>query len=160
MLRKFYKISRTIKNEDIQKFDLKNRKIGVLAYIKNEKGEILLQQRGIKSRDENELYEYVGGSVEWSDTDFEAAIIREMSEEMGNDVNISNLKTEGIYHCEKSNINWVFVIFKGDYIGGDIKIMEPEKCLGYKFFKYDEAIKNELISDSCRFLTKAIEEQK
>ena len=159
-MRKFYRIPRTINNEDIKKFNFENRRIGVIAHIENEKGEILLQQRGIKSRDENGLYEDVGGSVENADIDFQSAIIREMSEEMGNDVNISNLKTEGIYHCEKNNINWVFVIFKGKYIDGDIKIMEPEKCMGYKFFKYNEAINSELVSDSCRFLIKAIKEQK
>lgn len=155
---RFYKIDHSVNNQDIQKFNFENQRIGVIAHIEGRNGKILLQQRGLKSRDENGLYEYVGGSVENSDIDFEAAIIREMQEEMGNDANIELLDSTGIYHCCKNNINWIFVIFRGKYIDGDINIMEPEKCLGYKFFTYDEAINSELVSESCRFLIKEMSE--
>ena len=36
--------------------------------------------------------------------------------------------------------------------------MEPDKCVGYKFFKYDEAIKSDLVTDSCKYLIKQIRE--
>lgn len=153
---KFYKIDHSINSEDIQKFNFENQRVGVIAHIEDENGRILLQQRGLKSRDENGLYEDVGGSVENSDVDFKSAIIREMKEEMGNDANVKLLNSAGIYHCCKNNTNWIFVIFKGKYIDGDINIMEPEKCMGYKFFTYEEAINSNLVSESCRFLIKAI----
>ena len=87
-------------------------------------------------------------------------LIREMQEEMGNDANIKLFDSTGIYHCCKNNTNWIFVIFKGKYIDGNINIMEPEKCMGYKFFTYDEAINSKLVSESCKFLIKAINEDK
>ena len=157
---KFYNIDHSVNSEDIKKFNFENQKIGVIAHIEDERGKILLQQRGLKSRDENGLYEDVGGSVENSDVDFKSAIIREMQEEMGNDANIKLFDSTGIYHCCKNNTNWIFVIFKGKYIDGNINIMEPEKCMGYKFFTYDEAINSKLVSESCKFLIKAINEDK
>ena len=153
---KFYKMNNTIDSEDIKKFNFKNQRIGVIAHIEDENGRILLQQRGLKSRDENGLYEDVGGSVENSDVDFKSAIIREMQEEMGKDANIELLDSIGIYHCYKNNTNWIFVIFKGKYIDGNINIMEPDKCMGYKFFTYEEAVNSSLVSESCRFLINAI----
>lgn len=155
---KFYKMNNAINSEDIKKFNFENQRIGVIAYIENCDGKILLQQRGAKSRDENGLYEDVGGSVENSDVDFKSAIIREMQEEMGNEANIESLDFSGIYHCYKHNTNWIFVIFKGKYIDGNINIMEPEKCMGYKFFSYEEAMNSNLVSESCKFLIKAINE--
>ncbi len=157
---KFYKIDHSVNSGDIKKFNFENQKVGVIAHIEDESGKILLQQRGLKSRDENGLYEDVGGSVENSDVDFKSAIIREMQEEMGNDANIKLFDSTGIYHCCKNNTNWIFVIFKGKYIDGNINIMEPEKCMGYKFFTYDEAINSKLVSESCKFLIKAINEDK
>lgn len=155
---KFYKMNNAIDSEDIKKFDFENQRIGVIAHIENSDGKILLQQRGAKSRDENGLYEDVGGSVENSDVDFKSAIIREMQEKMGNEANIELLDFSGIYHCYKHNTNWIFVIFKGKYIDGNINIMEPEKCMGYKFFSYEEAMNSNLVSESCKFLIKAINE--
>ena len=157
---KFYKIDHSVNSGDIKKFNFENQKVGVIDHIEDESGKILLQQRGLKSRDENGLYEDVGGSVENSDVDFKSAIIREMQEEMGNDANIKLFDSTGIYHCCKNNTNWIFVIFKGKYIDGNINIMEPEKCIGYKFFTYDEAINSKLVSESCKFLIKAINEDK
>lgn len=155
---KFYKMNNTIDSEDIKKFNFENHRIGVIAYIEKSDGTILLQQRGAKSRDENGLYECVGGSVEDNDVDFKSAIIREMQEEMGNEVNIESLDFSGIYHCYRHSINWIFAIFKGKYIDGNINIMEPEKCMGYKFFSYEEAINSNLVSEGCKFLIKAINE--
>ena len=153
---KFYKMNHSVNSEDIQKFNFENQRIGVIVHIEDNNGKILLQQRGVKSRDENGLFEDVGGSVENSDIDFKSAIIREMQEDMGNDANINDSDSTGIYHCFKNNINWIFVIFEGEYIEGNINIMEPEKCMGYKFFTYDEAINSNLVSESCKFLIKAI----
>lgn len=153
---KFYKIDHSINVKDIQKFNFENQKIGVIAHIQDKNGKILLQQRGIKSRDENGFYETIGGSVENSDVNFKSAIIREMKEEIGNDANIELLDSIGIYHCFKNNVNWIFIVFKGNYIDGNINIMEPEKCMGYRFFTYDEAINSELVSEGCKFLIKQV----
>ena len=85
---KFYKMNHEVTNADLQKFNFENQRIGVIVHIEDNNGKILLQQRGVKSRDENGLYEDVGGSVENSDENFKSAIIREMKEEMGNNARI------------------------------------------------------------------------
>lgn len=61
---KFYKLDHFVNNGDIRNFNFDNQRIGVIAHIEDENGKILLQQRGLKSRDENGLYEDIGGSVE------------------------------------------------------------------------------------------------
>ena len=44
-----------------------------------------------------------------------------------------------------------------NHIDGD-NIMEPEKCMGYKFFSYKEAINSNLVSEGCKFLIRSINE--
>ena len=156
---KFYPIDHEATFEDIKKFEYPNQKIGVLAYIENEKGEILWQQRGIKSRDENGLYETIGGKVDPNDITFKDAITREIKEEVGDDITLEFNDSIGIYHCFKNNINWIFVIYFVKYIDGEIKIMEPDKCTGYDFFTYDNAIASDLVTESCKILIKSIKEQ-
>lgn len=155
---KFYKMNHQVSNEDLQKFNFENQRLGVIVEIKDSNGKILLQQRGAKSRDENGFYECVGGSIENSDIDFKAAILREMQEEMGKEAIIKLKDTTDICHIPKNDTNWVFVIFQGEYINGEIKIMEPEKCMGYKFFTYDEAINSNIVSEDCKFVIKSINE--
>lgn len=152
----FYKTDHNVNIIDIEKFKYPNKKIGVIAHIEDKDGKILLQQRGIKSRDENGLYEDVGGSLDINDKDFKSAIIREMKEEMGDDANVVVSDSIGIYHVYKKDINWVFIIFYGKYMDGKIKIMEPDKCLGYKFFTYEELLNSDIVTESCKYLIKSI----
>ena len=152
----FYSLDHEASFEDLKKFNYPNQKIGVIAHIENQYGEILLQQRGMKSRDENGLYEYIGGKVEREDVNFLSAIKREVEEEAGDEINLSFSDSIGIYHCYKNNINWIFVIYFVKYIDGNFKIMEPLKCTDYRFFEYDEAIKSELVTESCKYLIKSI----
>lgn len=152
----FYKLDHEANITDIETFNYPNQKIGVIAHIEDELGNILLQQRGIKSRDENGLYEDVGGSLDDTDKDFKSAIIREMKEEMGNEANVEISDSIGLYHVQKNDTNWLFIIFYGKYIDGEIKIMEPDKCLGYKFFTYEEAQDSNIVTESCKYLIKSI----
>lgn len=154
----FYPIDHEATFADVKKFEYPNQKIGVIAHIENNKGEILLQQRGIKSRDENGLYEDIGGKVDLTDTTFKGAIIREIKEEAGEDINLKFSNSIGIYHCHKNNINWIFVIYFVKYINGDIKIMEPDKCMGYRFFSYIDALTSNEVTESCKCLIKNIKE--
>lgn len=156
---KFYPLNHEATYDDIEKFDYPNQKIGVIAHIENDNGEILLQQRGIKSRDENGLYEDIGGKVDSSDFSFKDAIIREIKEEAGDDIKLEfNVNSIGICHFFKNNVNWIFVIYAAKYINGNIKIMEPDKCLGYKFFTYKEVLNSDLVTESCKYLTKSIKD--
>ena len=152
----FYSLDHEASFEDLRKFNYPNQKIGVIAHIENKDGEILLQQRGVKSRDENGLYEDIGGKVESGDVNFLSAIKREIKEEAGVEINLVFSDSIGIYHCYKNDINWIFVIYFVKYIDGNFKIMEKDKCTDYHFFKYDEAINSELVTESCKYLIKSI----
>ncbi|MCM1052817.1 MAG: NUDIX hydrolase [Ruminococcus sp.] len=156
---KFYELNKELTLEDLKEYNYPNRKLGVIVHIIDKDKNILLQQRGVKSRDENGLYEDVCGKFDNEDQSFREAIAREMFEEMGENAKVELGRTLGVYHCFKNDINWVFVIFEGQYIDGEIKIMEPDKCLGYKFFAYEEALTSPLLSESCKFLIKEIKEK-
>ena len=153
---KFWELKTEITDKDLDKFNYPNRRLGVIIHIEDTNQSILLQQRGSCSRDEKYMYEDVGGSVDETDKNFKTAILREMHEEMGLEVDIQEIEQIGIFHVYKHNINWIFIIFKGKYIGGPIKIMEPNKCEKYKFFDYEEAITSKEVSNSCKCLIKSI----
>ncbi|MBR1376646.1 MAG: NUDIX hydrolase [Bacilli bacterium] len=150
---KFYEVDGIV---DLDKYNYSNYKVGVIVHIKDSNDNILLQQRGLKSRDENGLYEDVGGKVDKDDADFRSAIEREIKEEMGEDVVIELSNPIGVWYVPKKDTNWLFVVFKGTYLSGNIKIMEPDKCMGYKFFTYEEAIQSNMLSESCSFLVKTM----
>ena len=152
----FYLLDHEATFKDLKKFNFPNQKIGVIAHIENSNGEILLQQRGEKSQDENGLFEAIGGKVEPKDISFKSAIIREINEEAGEDIHLKFSDSIGIYHCFKNNTNWIFIIYFAKYIKGNIKVMEPTKCKGYHFFKYEEIIKSNEVTDSYKYLLKAI----
>lgn len=154
----FYPIDHEAVFDDIEKFKYPNQKVGVIVHIENSKGEILLQKRGINSRDENGLYEYIGGKVNPNDTSFKDAITREIREEAGNDINLKLSNSIGIFHCPKNNTNWIFIIYLAKYIDGYFKIMEPDKCMDYRFFSYNGALSSNEVTKSCKYLIKSIEE--
>ena len=155
----FFKLNHEATSEDINNYNYPNRIIGVIVHIKNDNGDILLQQRGSKSRDENGLFEDVGGKFDDTDTSYKSAVIRELQEEVGDEAVIDIGDSVGIYHCFKNDINWVFIVYLGRYLSGEIKVMEPEKCLGYEFFKYEDAIKSDIVTDGSKFLMKIIMEE-
>lgn len=156
---KLIKLEHEITIQDINKqYDLLNQKIGVIIQIKDKDGKLLLQQRGPKSRGANFLYEDIGGRVETKDNTFKDTIIRELKEEVGENANIEISKQVAIYTVYKNNTNWIFIIYLGKYIGGELKIMEPEKCLGYKFFSKEEALNSDQVTDSSKYLIKELED--
>lgn len=155
----FYEVGTELTFKDLDNYIYPNRKVGVIVHIEDENGKILLQQRAQKSRDENGLYEDVGGKLEKDDSSFKEAIIREMKEEMGDKADVILTEPKGIYHVCKKDINWVFIIFFGRYNGGEIKVMEPDKCLGYKFFEFSETQNSELVTESCKYLIKSLKER-
>ena len=152
----FYLLNHEATFKDLEKFNFPNQKIGVIVHIENFDGEILLQQRGEKSRDENGLFEDIGGKVDPEDSSFKSAIIREIKEEAGEEINLEFSDSIGIFHSFKNDTNWLFVIYFAKYINGNIKVMEPTKCKGYHFFQYNEATKSEKVSDGCKYLIKTI----
>lgn len=155
----FFSISHNITEKDILTFHYPNQRLAVIAHIENEKGEILLQQRGPSSRDENGLYEDIAGGVEEYDASYKAALQREITEEVGNKVKLDIRNTLGLYHSCKGGINWLFIVYFVKYIEGKFEIIEKEKCQGYQFFTYDDLLSSPYVTESCKALTKGIKEQ-
>lgn len=142
--------------EDLEEFNYENTRYGVIVDIVDEDERILLQKRGPKSRDEQGLYENVGGEYEPADGDFKTSIIREIKEEMGSSFEYVISDIMGIYHCKKGNINWLFAVFKARHIRGNPEVMEKDKCSGYRYFTYDELMSSDDVTQSCKFLVKSI----
>ena len=156
MYMEFYKLNHEVNKKDLERFSYPNQKLGVIIHVENEKGEILLQQRGPNSRDENGMFEDIGGKIEESDITFKDAIKRELIEEIGDKAQIEISRSIGIFHIPKKDVYWVMVIYFGLYKGGDIKVMEPEKCLGYKWFSLEQALFSPKVTNSCKFLIQNI----
>lgn len=152
----YYKLDHEATKEDIEKFDYPNKRVGVISIISNKEGDILLQQRGKNSRDAKFLYENIGGSVEEYDKSYKEAILREIKEEAGEEIKIATSDSIGIYHFISNEINWIFVIYHFKYIEGEPKIIEKDKCSGYKFINPKEAIVDEKVSEGCRILLKNV----
>lgn len=79
-----------------------------------------------------------------------------MIEEIGDKSQIEISRSIGIVHIPKKDVYWVMVIYFGLYKGGDIKVMEPEKCLGYKWFSLEQALSSPKVTNSCKFLIQNI----
>ena len=113
--------------------------VGCGAFIVNEKGELLLQQR---NRDpEKGFWSIPGGKVEWMET-FEDAVKREVKEEC--DVEITVEKLLGIcdHIVKQENQHWVSPSFLCKIKKGEPKIMEPSKHLDMKWFNLNSLPEN------------------
>lgn len=145
-------LNQFIKNQEIEV--PANYRIGVISILEDENGRMLLQRRGPKSRDEQGLLEEIGGGVEETDKTFRDAINREITEEVGTEAKIYIDEFVGGFLETKMDtrknqvVNWLFLVYKGYYLGGNLQIAEKEKCLGYEFYTYDTLPKKEL-SASC-----------
>lgn len=139
-----------IDNQDLEKYieennlNLPDYRPAVIALIVDKDENILLQRRGPKSRDEVGMLEDIGGAVEDSDITFRDAMNREIIEEAGESVKYTIDKLVGGCLINKfnsrtnSNVNWLFLLYKCNYISGEFICNEEGKALGYEWYKYIE----------------------
>lgn len=108
--------------------------VGCGALIVNDQGEILLLKR--KSRNDIDSWCKPGGAVELNETS-EAAVIREVKEELGVDIVITSF-LGFMEHFpvseEGKKQHWVASNFLAKIISGEPKNMEPEKCEEVRWF--------------------------
>lgn len=154
----YFTLDRDITFRDINTIKCARQQLAVIAHIEDNQGRILLQQHGIASHDEKGLFEDIGGKVDREDSSLSSALQREIYEEAGCDIKLQIGRARAIYRNYKKNtdIDWLFVVYFVRYLGGNIMIMEPDKCLGYKFFSYQELLAADNVSASCKYLTKQI----
>lgn len=124
--------------------------VAVIIYAFDKEHNIIFQRRGPDCRDERLKLETIGGRVKESDIDFRSALKREIIEEIGAEANIeieefataTYAKTfDDRYNKEQT---WIYIVYKGILKSGELKIAEPNKCLGYERYKIGEVDENEL----------------
>ena len=80
---------------------------------------------------------YIGGHLEYGES-WEECAIRETIEETG--LKIKNIRfataTNDIF--EKENKHYITIFMLADYDGGELKIMEPDKCEKWDWFEWKE----------------------
>lgn len=138
--------------------------VAVIVYAFNKDNKIIFQRRGPGCRDERLKLETIGGRVKETDIDFRTALNREIAEEVGTEANIeiekfitaTYAKTfDDRYNKEQT---WIYIVYKGKLKSGELKIAEPNKCLGYERYKIGEVDENEL-SNGAKELYRIVSEK-
>ncbi|MBO0992283.1 NUDIX hydrolase [Bacillus sp. SD088] len=102
--------------------------ISTSAYVTNEKGEVLL----VRTHWRSDTWEMPGGNVEVGEP-LDEAVCREFYEETG--VTIRPIGITGLYFNQtKATLG---VVFKGEYVTGEIKI-QPEEILEARYIAINE----------------------
>ena len=107
-------------------------------------GKVFLSQRGPKARHEQFKWESIGGEVESGET-FEAAAVREASEEVGIDIKIVDVLSEYAKLADETGTLWhakKFIAVTDD----EPTIKEPEVSVGIGWFSPDEMSELDLAS--------------
>ena len=108
-------VSNVIKNNNIS---LPDYRLAVIVRLMDKDGNVILQRRGPKSRDEHNKLEDIGGAVEDTDINLIEALYREIKEEVGELANIEIKDFVGAVFEPKFDIrtnktvNWLFCIYK------------------------------------------------
>jgi 8-oxo-dGTP diphosphatase len=109
-------------------------KVGVGVIIKKDSRYLLGKRKG--SHGEG-TWSFPGGHLEFGEST-EKTAIREVQEEVG--IKIKNLEkvtyTNDYFH--ETNKHYITLFIKADYDSGEVKIMEPDKCTEWKWFKWEE----------------------
>lgn len=116
--------------------DKKYPRVGIGVMIQNENGQILLGQR--KSSHGTGEWCFPGGHYEFGETVFETAK-RETMEETGLEVNEFELISvaDEMRYIETDDKHYLNIGVKAAYSGGEPKLMEPDKCVEWKWFDLD-----------------------
>lgn len=114
--------------------------VGVGAAILNDRQEVLLSLRGSQARNERGKWEIPGGKVEWGET-FEQAIVREVKEELGIEIEVIELLGLFDHILPDEKQHWVSPTFICKIISGEPCVLEPEKCEQVGWFSLEAAQK-------------------
>ena len=94
----------------------------VAAVIKNEEGKILIAQRNLK-KSQGGLWEFPGGKIEVGESR-EAAIIREIKEELAIDIDVVGYIGEMAFNYPDKDVN--LIALECVIVGGDVRLLEHE----------------------------------
>ncbi len=113
--------------------------VGLALFILNEQNEILLGLR--QGTVGNNTWGLPGGKLDKNES-FEDCIIREAKEET--DLDVKELTFIGVSNdiMEDINQHYITLFFSTNKYDGEVKRVEPEKCLEWKWFNPKELPKN------------------
>lgn len=140
--------------EELKKYQeiSKDYEVAVILCAFDKDNKIIFQRRGLGCRDERLKLETIGGRVKENDSCFRNALNREILEEVGEEADIEIEEfvtaTYGVTFDNRYNKEqaWVYLVYKGSLNNEELKIKEPDKCLGYERYKIGQVDENELSS--------------
>jgi 8-oxo-dGTP diphosphatase len=112
-------------------------RVGTAVLISDESGRLLLGLR--RSAHGQGTWSFPGGAVDFGETP-EAAARREVLEETGLEVG-EILVHHGLPYVNTHFANgsqWITLYFVAQYMGGDPRVMEPDKCERWDWFSPDQ----------------------
>jgi 8-oxo-dGTP diphosphatase len=107
--------------------------VGVGAIIVDEQGQLFLARRGPQARNERGLWEFPGGSVEFSETLTEA-LKREMWEEYGVEIAVGDLLDVVDHILPEEGQHWVSPTYVCTIVSGQPTIRDAGKCTEIGWF--------------------------
>ena len=110
--------------------------VGVGAMVFNDEGHVFLSQRGPTATNERGYWEFPGGKVTFGET-LEATIAREFMEEYGMEIAVVELIGVSDHILAHERQHWVSPTYIARHIGGEPRILEPEKCTAIGWFTLD-----------------------
>jgi len=121
--------------------DKKYPRIGIGVMIENKNGELLLGLR--QGSFAAEVWCFPGGHLDFGEK-METAARREVREEVGLEVGKLELVSvaDELRYVETDGKHFVNIGFKAEYVGGEPKLMEPEKCKEWRWFNINELPNN------------------
>lgn len=134
-------VSRAGGNEPVAGYDYTGVGIGVLIVDENER--LFLAKRGPGVRNEAGKWEFPGGGLEYGEK-LEDAVVREMREEYGIEVEILLLLNVYNHILPAEHQHWVAVVYLCRLVSGVPQIQEDDKCTEIGWFTVDEIENMEL----------------
>jgi 8-oxo-dGTP diphosphatase len=101
--------------------------VGVGAVIVDEQGRLFLARRGPAAQNEQGLWEFPGGAVEFGET-LAQALRREMQEEYGVEVEVGELLDVVDHILPQEGQHWISPTFICRITAGQPRIQERAKC--------------------------------
>lgn len=137
--------------------ELNNVKIGVICFLFDKNGKLVLNRRGAGARDDVGKLQALGGSINDNDPSFRESMKRELIEEAGvDDVNIKSFVGAIVDSKYDKNsmqmIDWIILAYIGETGEKELKNMEPERCIGFERFDINEVDYNDLGDTAASFL--------
>ncbi len=125
------------------------------AMIFNKENKVLIGQRGSNARDDEDMWDFPGGQIEYGELG-EHAIKREVEEEFGIQIEIVELLN--LVEVIEPEKHWIGPAYIAKLLSGKAKIMESDKIKDLKWLDVVEVEKLKLTTP-CRQNIKAYKEK-